>query len=130
MSLSPGHWKTLVEAMCIGAVQSLAFSSTDFSALNNDTFLVALRCRGLRSLSAERSIVPSSFVTDNLLRSSVTKGLLTVWFSKNKSDTPHPLSEDAVIDFFFSADTASARQHRYLNLENFGATDRFLINFF
>ncbi|KAH7703380.1 hypothetical protein AAVH_29446, partial [Aphelenchoides avenae] len=130
MALSPDHWTTFIDSICIGAVQHLTFNSVDFTALSNHAFLVAVRSRGLLSFAVERSIVPSSFVTDDLIRSCVAKGLLSLWFSKNKSNTPHALSEHAVLDFFFPADAASARQHRHLRLENLKVTDKFLINFF
>jgi hypothetical protein len=103
MTLSPDHWTMLTDAIRSGAVKFLHFCGVDFSALYDDAFLIAVGCRGLQSLVVCRSVVPSGFVTDDLIRHSVAQDLLQLWFSANESDAPHSLSDEAVLDFFFPA---------------------------
>lgn len=102
MTLWPEHWTTLVEAMCSGgAVRHLHFSRVDFSALNNDALLVVVGCRGLQSLRIRRSVVPSGFATDDLIRCSLAKGLIELCIFENDTDSRRKLAEDAILDFCF-----------------------------
>lgn len=108
----------LIDATRFGGVRSLVFSCVDFSAFGDDVFHIALGCRGLRSLEVQWSVVPSDYVTDELLRSNVAKGLLELHvYYKNKSDSLQRLSDDAVLDFFFRADKATEGHSLNLRLK-------------
>lgn len=86
------------------------FSGVDFSALGDDAFLVVVRCRGLALHIVRRSVLSSGSVTDDLLRASVAKGLLQLCVFENEYDSPHDLSDDGTLDFFFPADAARGRE--------------------
>lgn len=127
-TLSVHHWRVLVDAIRSGAVQRLEFCGIDFRALPDDALLVAVGCRGLRSLEVIHSFAPSDFVTDDLIRSSLAKGLLELCIYGNASDSPHIISEDAVMDVYFPA--ALGIQSLTLKLNGFWLTDMFLRKFF
>lgn len=59
----------------IGSVRRLCFKFVDFSALDDDAFLVAAGCRGLQTLMVQWSVIPSGFVTDDLLLFVAAQGL-------------------------------------------------------
>lgn len=130
MALFPGHWATLIDAIRIGAVKCLLFAGVDISALADDAFLAAVACRGLKSLVVQRSVLASGFSMDELIRFSAPKCLTQLSFHENKSDAPHSLSEDAVLDFCFPPDAAPGRHSRTLVREGSGITDLFLTKFF
>ncbi|KAH7698752.1 hypothetical protein AAVH_34150, partial [Aphelenchoides avenae] len=119
----------LMDALRSGAVRSLEFFRVDFSALNNDAFVMAVGCRGLQSIEVDRSVVPSGFITDELLRISAANGVLKLGFCQNKSSEPHRLSEDAILDFFFRADAVSGQLSLRLLLDGSGVTEMFLTKF-
>ncbi|KAH7673102.1 hypothetical protein AAVH_42419, partial [Aphelenchoides avenae] len=132
MTISPDQWTTFIEALRNGAVQLLHFIDVDFSALDSDVLLLAVGCRGLQSIRIHGSIVPSGFVLDDLIRSSVANGLRQLWFFESRSDAPHGLSENATVDFIFRANTAQRRQQDpiLLMLEGPQVTETFLTKFF
>lgn len=107
MTLSREHWTTILDAIRHGAVRRFDFDCVDFNALDTDELLVAFSCRGLQLLEVDRSVVPSGFVTEDLLRSSAAKGVLELRFTRNPSNALPGISEVAVLDFCFSADAAS-----------------------
>lgn len=88
--------------------------------------MVALGCRDLQSLDVHESIVRSGFVTDDLLRASLAKGLFRIRFSDNNSDAPHSLSEDHVMDVCFPADAAPGGLPRNIQLEGTGFLTKFI----
>lgn len=132
MTLSRDHWTTIMDGFCSGVVRRLRLFCIDFGALVDDAFLVIADCRGLQTLEVERSVVPSDFASDGLIRASVAKGLLRLrlWFLKSNSDAPYTFSDGAILDFFFRADVAPAGQSLSLVLEGTGLTDRFVTKFF
>lgn len=132
MALYPDQWTTIVDATRNGAVRRLYFGYVDFSAFDNDAFQAVVRCSGLRSLLIRQSDVPSGLVLDSLIRSGAAMGLLQLRFTAAISDAPRSLSDDAVLDFFFRADTAPRPHEDFLYLEVTGSsvTDSFLTKFF
>lgn len=91
--------------------------------------MVAVGFRGLQSLDVRQSVVPSGFLTDDLIRSSAAKGLPELYFVENESDAPSRLLEEAVLDFFFRADAAPEGQSLSLMLDGAWLTDMFLAKF-
>ncbi|KAH7700533.1 hypothetical protein AAVH_32346, partial [Aphelenchoides avenae] len=130
IKLSPDHWTSLMNAIRSGAVRRLQFSGVDLSSFSDNAFLIAIGCRGLQLLALERSVVPGGLVVDDAIRSSVEKCLLELSLCGNKSDTPHRVSEAAVLDFFFRADAAAEGQSLSLKLEGTGIADKFINQFF
>lgn len=130
IALLPDQWTTLIDAIRRGAVRRLRCSSVDLCALDEDTFLAAIGSGGLQSLVILESVFPSGFVTDALLRASGAKGVLELAFVQNKSDTPHILSDEAVLDFCFAVHAAPGEKSRCLELEGSGITQMFLKKFF
>lgn len=131
MTLLPDNWSALIDAIRSGAVRRLKCSCVDFSALRKDAFLLAVGCRGLRSLDIQRSVVLSGFITDKLIRASAANGVLELTFCKNKTDAPQTFSEEAVMDFFGSVDAAAPGEAPLcLTLPGSGVTDMFLSRFF
>lgn len=120
----------LIEAMRGGAVEDLCFNGLDLSALGAEAFLVVVGCRGLKSLVLHRSVFPSGFVADDLMRASAAKGLLRLGFFKNKCATLPRVSEDAILDFFFPANAAPKRDSVSLELDGSAVTEIFLTKFF
>lgn len=136
MFLSRGHWTTLMDAVRSGAVRRIECQRVDFTALSNAAFLTAVGCPGLVGLEVIWSVVPGSFVTDDLLRSSIAKGVRQLSVMENKRDSPHRsmtlhrFSEDAILDFFFrTKDAPSGGQRFTLELYGSGVTDAFLSKF-
>lgn len=129
MPLRSDQWTTLLDTIRTGAVHRHTFSSVDLSALNADAFQRAVDYRDLISVEIRVSVVPSSFVTDELIRSCVAKGVRQLWSSGNRNHTPPTISDDAVTDFFFPVNAAPG-QHRDLMLEAFGVTEMFAAKFF
>lgn len=129
MLLYSYRWTSLVDAMLGGTVRSLRFNCVVFSALKDDALLAAVGCRGLQSIVIRMSAVPSGLLTDTLIRSSAANGLSELSFLSNSSDTPHRLSDDAVLDFFFRPNTTPGASTS-LALEDTGITDTFLVKFF
>lgn len=101
----------------------------DFSALDADAFLVAVGCRGLKTLLLRGSVLPNGFGTDDLIRSSVAQGVFQL-AAEDNSDAPRTLSDDVVLDFFFRADAVPARESLDLVLDGYGVNDMFLTRFF
>lgn len=101
ITLLPDHWTTLIDAIRAGVVRYLHFSGIDFAALAEDALLVAVRCRGLQSLEVEGNVIPKGFVTD-----------------------------DRVLDLFFSSDATLQGQSLDLSLPGTGITDTFVKKFF
>ncbi|KAH7700422.1 hypothetical protein AAVH_32458 [Aphelenchoides avenae] len=129
MTLFTEHWTTLIDAIRDGAVQRLLFIGIDFSA-HSDALLVAAGFLGLESLEVRQSVVPSSFVTDDLLRSSVAQGLLELSIFENDSNSPHRLSDDVFLDLYCPSDAGPWTQRLSLMLEGFGLTEMFLQKLF
>lgn len=127
MAPVPDHWTTLVHAIRGGTVRDFHFSQVDFSALDDDAFLVAICLHGLQSIALWTCVVPSGFVTDDLLRSGIAKGLVDLRFVVTKIDR---LSEDAILDFCFPGDAVPGGRSQCLVLEGSGVTDMFVKNFF
>lgn len=125
MKLSTDHWTTLIDAIGCGAVRHLCFNGIDFSTVDSNAFLVAVGCRGLERLSVKESVLPCAFVTDDLLRASVAKGLSVLCCFDNNSDAPQRLSEDAVLDFFFRADAVPRGNDPHLALDGYAVTEMF-----
>ncbi|KAH7697800.1 hypothetical protein AAVH_35114, partial [Aphelenchoides avenae] len=130
MILSSDQWATLLDAMRAGSVQSLHCRRVDFGALDDDAFLLAVRCRGLQSIRVRDCVVPSGLVTDDLIRSSIANGLRQLRFSGIKTDAPHAFSEDALLDFFFETGATPKGRKRNLELQGYGITDTFVRKFF
>lgn len=129
MTLLPDYWITFIDAIRSGAVRFLHFRRVDFSALNDGALMVLVGCRGLQSLTVDYSVVPVGFVRDDLIRASVAKGFPELHLSKNTNGTPHRISEDATLGFFFPADSARARQAIKLRIEGSRITDTFFTKF-
>lgn len=129
MTLAPRHWATLIEAFRRCALRRLQFLSIDFSGLDADAFLAAVGCRGLRLLTVRESVFPNGFMTDDLIRASAARGLFELVMNGNTTDSPHGQSEEAVLDFFLSADPATA-SHRSLVLDGSRINDMFLTKLF
>ncbi|KAH7700952.1 hypothetical protein AAVH_31925 [Aphelenchoides avenae] len=127
MTLLPHHWTALINATRSGAIRRLGFNGVDFTALDDDAFLAAIGCRGLKTLEVRECVIRSGFVTDELVRSSVAKGFSELSLWGNKSDSPHRLSDDALMDFFLPLDVAAGRAD--LVLEGTGVTDMFFTKF-
>lgn len=113
-----------------GAVRDLELVRVNLSALDADALQVAVGSRGLRSLAVRGSVFPTGFVMDDLLRSSVAKGVLQLSICENSNDTSLRLSDDAVLEFYFPAEAPPGRQSRNLTLEGPGITDMFVTKFF
>lgn len=120
----------VVDAKRSGGVRQLQFACVDFSALGPDAFLLAVAFRGLRSLVVIKSVVPGGFGADDLLRVSVVNGLRYLPYENNENDSPHLLSDDAVLDFSFPKDAAAlGSPSLYLMLEGTAITEMFFTKF-
>ncbi|KAH7707727.1 hypothetical protein AAVH_25029 [Aphelenchoides avenae] len=128
ITLHPNHWAILIDAIRNGAVRGLFFNGIDIM-LDAKTFLLAADCRGLQTLLLRGCLLPNSLNTDELIRSSVAKGLLLL-ASENNSDAPRTLSEDGVLDFFFRANAVPGGKPLILMLNGYGLTATFLTSFF
>lgn len=80
-------------------MQRFDFANVDFSALNDDAFIVAASCRGLEALHAGSCVVPSRLLTDRAIRACPANGGLELDFFANTSGGPYAVSEDAILDF-------------------------------
>lgn len=132
MTFCRHHWTTLIDAIRKGAIQRLSLTSVDFRTIDDYAFMDAVDCRGLQPLTVWRSEIFKGFITDDLIRSSVSKGLPELCFYSHIGDAPHSPSEDALLHFFFAADTdAAPGQHPYrLELDGTAVTDMFASKFF
>lgn len=128
MTLLPEQWTTLIDAIRTGAVRRLYFNSVDFSALDSNAFLEAAGSRGLQVLMVRSSVVPSCFVTDDLIRTGVAEGVHALALANNESNMPHRVSDEAILDFFFRADAAPGRRVS-ISLDDSGVTDMFVSKF-
>lgn len=129
MTLLPDHWTTLADGIRCGAVRRLEFSGVDFSVLGDDVFVVAVGFRGLQSLLVQLSVASCGSVTDALIRTCTAKGMRELCMFNNIAYSPHALSEDAIMDFFFREDAAPGLQTLRLVLPGSGVTDKFLTKF-
>lgn len=130
LTLSADHWTTLTDAVSNGAVRRLHFNYADLRALKTDALLVAVAFRGLQSLVIRLSVVPSSLVTDALIHSSTLNGLLELSLLCNSSDPTPRFSEDALLNFYFTAGVAPAGQPPQIRLEGTGITESFVVKLF
>lgn len=130
MPVLPRNWTTLIDTVHSGAVWRLRCMNVDFSAVDDDTFLVAIGCRGLKSLCVGLSVVPLGMVSDDLIRSGAANCLLELCFATNSSDTRLSLSDDALLDFCFPVGASIREPSRRLELAGTGITDMFLAKFF
>ncbi|KAH7695339.1 hypothetical protein AAVH_19370, partial [Aphelenchoides avenae] len=123
------QWNIVVDAIRYGAIRRLKFECVDFSALDDGALLETVACRGLQSFVVRRSVVPSGFVTDDLIQFSVANDVFRLWIFKNESEIPRRLSEDALMGLYFSAESAP-RRRTLLALDGSWVTDMFLTKFF
>lgn len=120
----------LIDAILSGTVRRLQFVIVDFGALDIDAFLVVVGLRCLQSLEFERSVVSNGFVTDDLIRSSVAKGIRGLTLEEITGERSLGLSEDAVLDFFIRADSEPEEQPLSLVLDGYDVSDNFVTKFF
>lgn len=130
VTLSSDHWPMLIDAILSGTVRRLQFVIVDFGALDIDAFLVVVGLRCLQSLEFERSVVSNGFVTDDLIRSSVAKGIRGLTLEEITGERSLGLSEDAVLDFFIRADSEPEEQPLSLVLDGYDVSDNFVTKFF
>lgn len=122
--ISPAQWSVFKDTFLSGAARHIWFHFVDFSIVDSDAFVNAVRCSKLEVSWCD---FRGGLLWDDVLNSCSTNGIVDLQMCFNKSEGEHTVLEDVLLKFCFPLDGTC----RAVQLDNLTTTsDTFVGKFF